>query len=214
MALSKTTQDHDEIRQWAEARGGKPAEVASTERNGQTGILRIEFPGAVNANDSALKEIAWEEFFAKFDASGLSLVYQEQTAEGATSNFNKLIHPENASGAAKKSAKTATASKSASPKKAAPAKKAVAAKKSPAKKAPPAKKAAPAKKSASVKVSAKKSAAKSTAAKKSPAKKTPATKIAAKKNSAKRTIATKAASKTLSKKIPAKKSAGSKSSKR
>ena len=43
MALSKTTQDHDEIRQWAEKRGGKPAEVTSTSENG-TGILRLEFP--------------------------------------------------------------------------------------------------------------------------------------------------------------------------
>ena len=116
MALSKTTQDHDEIRKWAEARGGKPADVASTETKEGAGIIRIEFPGAVHANDSALKEISWEEFFAKFDASGLALVYQEQTADGATRNFNKLIHPENASVSAKKSAKHTPAKKS--PKKA------------------------------------------------------------------------------------------------
>ncbi len=94
MALSKTTQDHDEIRNWAEARGAKPAEVASTEKNGQTGILRIEFPKAKNHNDSNLKEISWDEFFEKFDASNLALVYQDVTKEGAESNFNKLIHPD------------------------------------------------------------------------------------------------------------------------
>ena len=103
MALSKTTQDHDEIQQWAEARGAVPAEVGSTEKNGQTGILRFEFPGAKNANDSALKEISWDEFFEKFDASGLALVYQEKTAAGQKSNFNKLVHPENAKSAGKKS---------------------------------------------------------------------------------------------------------------
>jgi len=96
MALSNTTQDHDEIRTWAEARGAKPAEVASTEKNGQTGILRIEFPKAKNHNDSNLKEISWDEFFEKFDASGLALVYQDVTKEGAESNFNKLIHPDDA----------------------------------------------------------------------------------------------------------------------
>jgi hypothetical protein len=104
MALSKTTQDHDEIQQWAEARGAVPAEVTSTEKKGQTGILRFEFPGAKNAKDSALSEISWEEFFEKFDASGLALVYQEKTAGGQKSNFNKLVHPENAKPAAKKSA--------------------------------------------------------------------------------------------------------------
>ena len=130
MALSKTTQDHEEIQQWAEARGAVPAEVASTEKNGQTGILRFEFPGAKNANDSALSEISWDEFFEKFDASGLALVYQEKTAGGQKSNFNKLVRPENAKPAAKKS----SAKKSAAKKRAGtPARKA-AAKKAPAKK--------------------------------------------------------------------------------
>lgn len=156
MALSKTTQDHDEIQQWAEARGAVPAEVSSTEKNGQTGILRFEFPGAKNANDSALNEISWDEFFEKFDASGLSLVYQEKTAGGEKSNFNKLVYPENAKPAAKKST----------------AKKSVA---KPARKA--ASKKAPAKKNAAKKTGAKKAAVKKTATKKTATKKT-ATKTA------------------------------------
>ena len=73
MALSKTTQDHDEIRQWAEQRGGKPAEVASTERSGETGIIRLMFPSAPHHNDGSLKEISWDDFFEKFDKSGLAL---------------------------------------------------------------------------------------------------------------------------------------------
>jgi phage protein D len=96
MALSKTTQDHDEIRQWAEARGAKPAEVASTEHNGETGIIRLEFPRAPHHNDSSLKEISWDEFFEKFDASGLAFTYQDVTSEGEQSNFNKLVYPEDA----------------------------------------------------------------------------------------------------------------------
>ncbi len=91
---SNTTRDHDFIREWAEKRGGKPAEVASTETEGAPGILRLEFPDAPNANDDALKEISWDDFFAKFDESGLELLYQEETAEGEQSNFNKLIYPE------------------------------------------------------------------------------------------------------------------------
>ena len=105
MALSKTTQDREEIQQWAERRGAKPGEVASTEGKGGPGILRIMFPKAPHHNDGALKEISWDEFFEKFDASGLALVYQEVTAEGAESNFNKLIHPEDEDHPAKAAAK-------------------------------------------------------------------------------------------------------------
>ncbi|MEG9434921.1 hypothetical protein JAO29_01855 [Edaphobacter sp. HDX4] len=93
MSLSKTTQDHDEIRRWAETHGAQPAEVASTERNGDTGILRFCFPKAPNRNDSNLREISWDEFFEKFDENNLELVYQEKTAAGEKSNFNKLVHP-------------------------------------------------------------------------------------------------------------------------
>jgi hypothetical protein len=95
MALSKTTRDHNEIRRWAEARGAVPAEVRGTERGDEPGILRFEFPNAPNHNDSKLEEISWDDFFAKFDERGLELVYQEKTADGAESNFNKLVCPEN-----------------------------------------------------------------------------------------------------------------------
>ena len=53
--LSKTTQDHDEIRQWAEERGGKPAHVKSTESSDDVGIIRIDFPGS--SGEGSLEEI-------------------------------------------------------------------------------------------------------------------------------------------------------------
>lgn len=189
MALSKTTQDHSEIQQWAEARGAMPAEVASTESKGQTGILRLEFPGAKNANDSALKEISWDEFFEKFDASGLALVYQEQTAEGEQSNFNKLIYPEEPQA---KPAKKTAAKKSAATK--------TAAKKTTAARA--ASRSTPAKKSAGAKSTKKAVASKSAKT----AAKTPARK-AAKKAPAAARKSPKAATK-----VPASKSAGKKAS--
>jgi len=94
MSLSKTTQDHDEIRKWAETHGAQPAEVKSTHKKNEPGILRFCFPKAVNRNDENLQEISWDEFFEKFDESNLELVYQEKTAAGEKSNFNKLVHPE------------------------------------------------------------------------------------------------------------------------
>jgi len=95
MALSKTSRDHDEIRRWAEARGAVPAEVRGTEKGGEPGILRFEFPNAPNRNDGKLEEISWDDFFEKFDERGLELVFQERTADGEQSNFNKLVCPEN-----------------------------------------------------------------------------------------------------------------------
>lgn len=64
-AEARTTTDHDEIRQWAEACGGKPGAVKSTHRGGDAGTLRLIFPGAPNANEDSLEEISWEEFFEK-----------------------------------------------------------------------------------------------------------------------------------------------------
>ena len=109
MALSRTTRDHDEIRKWAEAHGAVPAEVGGTEADNQTGILRFEFPSAPNHNDSKLKEISWDDFFEKFDQNNLELLYQEKTADGEKSNFNKLIHPESEEHSAHASRKSAGA---------------------------------------------------------------------------------------------------------
>jgi hypothetical protein len=96
MAQTKITTDHDEIRKWAETRGGRPAAVRSTQSKDNTGIIRIEFPRAPNAKDDNLEEISWDEFFGKFDESNLALLYQEETASGERSNFNKLVGRETA----------------------------------------------------------------------------------------------------------------------
>jgi hypothetical protein len=80
---SKTTTDHDEIRQWAEAHDGKPAAVIGTGEGSDPGILRIDFPGF--SGEGKLRPISWDEFFKWFDANQLALVYR------AKDRFNKLI---------------------------------------------------------------------------------------------------------------------------
>ena len=94
MTLSRTTRDHDEIRKWAEARGAVPAEVKGTERGGEAGIIRFEFPNATRRNDSKLEEISWEEFFEKFDENDLAFLYQDETGSGKESRFNKFVERE------------------------------------------------------------------------------------------------------------------------
>jgi hypothetical protein len=85
---SKTTTDHDVIRQWAEERGGRPARVAGTgdDDPDNAGVLRIEFQ-----DRSELDEIDWDEFFRTFDEHGLAFVYQERTSDGKPSRFNKFV---------------------------------------------------------------------------------------------------------------------------
>jgi hypothetical protein len=95
-AESRTTTDHDEIRRWAESRGGKPARVEETGSDGDPGLIRLMFPEAAEAEDSNLEEISWDEWFGAFDENGLALVYQEQTADGEESRFNKLVSRERA----------------------------------------------------------------------------------------------------------------------
>jgi len=88
--LSKATTDRDAIRRWAEERGGRPAAVKSTRESGtDTGILRIDFPGY--SGRESLEEISRDEFFEKSDDANLALVYEEETPEGESSNFNKLV---------------------------------------------------------------------------------------------------------------------------
>lgn len=90
MSESKQTTDHDEIRKWVEERGGQPAHVRSTGRGKDVGLLRISFPGYDDEDDANLEPIEWEEFFQKFDESELSFLYQERTADGELSTFNKF----------------------------------------------------------------------------------------------------------------------------
>ena len=96
MAQAKVTTDHDEIRKMGGGPRRAPAVVRSTQSKDRTGIIRIEFPDAPNAKDDNLEEISWDEFFEKFDESNLALLYQEETASGQRSNFNKLVGRETA----------------------------------------------------------------------------------------------------------------------
>jgi hypothetical protein len=67
--------------------------VRGTGGGGDTGVLRIDFPGF--SGEDSLQPISWDEFFEKFDERGLALVYQE-TTRGQKSNFNKLVSRDDA----------------------------------------------------------------------------------------------------------------------
>lgn len=81
--MARTTTDHAVIRKWAEERGGKPARVKGTGDAEDPGLLRLDF----GEPEEGLEPITWEEFFAKFDESGLALLYENEPQN----RFSKLV---------------------------------------------------------------------------------------------------------------------------
>jgi hypothetical protein len=90
MAGSATaTIDHDEIRAWVEARSGYPARVKRGGRDGQPGLLRIDYEGASGVR--GLEPISWDDFFDWFERNKLAFLHQDTTASGRQSRFCKLV---------------------------------------------------------------------------------------------------------------------------
>jgi hypothetical protein len=90
--MSKWTTDHEFIRKWAEERDAVPSAVKGTGGGEDPGIIRLDFPGY--SGEGKLEPISWDDWFAKFDENDLALIYQEETAEGERSNFNKIVKRE------------------------------------------------------------------------------------------------------------------------
>jgi ferritin-like metal-binding protein YciE len=95
-AGTQTTTDHDEIRRWAEERRAEPACVKGTAGRGNSCLIRLDFPGY--SGEDSLEHISWDEWFENFDRNKLALIYQEKTAGGQKSNFNKLVRRQRAGG--------------------------------------------------------------------------------------------------------------------
>jgi hypothetical protein len=89
MSQAKATTDHNEIRRWVESRKGHPAFVKSTRNRGGegSGLLRIDF----EPDEQSLAAISWDEFFVTFEESNLAFLYQDRTASGRKSRFNKFV---------------------------------------------------------------------------------------------------------------------------
>ena len=83
MPDGKTTTDHATIRQWVEARGGRPARVKGTGIGRDAGLLRVDF----GPPEDRLEPITWDQFFTTFERSKLAFLYQDQE----DSRFLKLI---------------------------------------------------------------------------------------------------------------------------
>ncbi|MGE3797683.1 MAG: hypothetical protein AB7G88_07560 [Thermomicrobiales bacterium] len=91
-STSQITTDHDTIRQWAEARGGKPATVSGTGDGDDAGLLRIDFD--VDGKDDRLEPLSWDDFFEKFEEARLAFLYQDEKTSGEGSTFFKFVKRE------------------------------------------------------------------------------------------------------------------------
>ncbi len=88
MSEASSTTDHQVIRDWTKARGGKPATVAATGDDDEPGLLRIRFD---DDSKDDLQDIGWDSFFQQFEDQQLAFLYQEETADGDVSRFHKFI---------------------------------------------------------------------------------------------------------------------------
>ena len=87
---SLVTTHHKVIREWAEARGGRPATVPNSEYDGRPGRLRIHF----DESNGQLVDISWDDWFRTFDERRLNFIYQEDHTDGRPSTFFRLENPD------------------------------------------------------------------------------------------------------------------------
>ncbi|MEU2347342.1 Rho termination factor N-terminal domain-containing protein [Modestobacter sp. NPDC049651] len=87
---SLVTTHHEVIKEWAEARGGRPATVPGSEYDGRPGRLRIHF----GEGGDDLVEISWDDWFGTFDERRLNFIYQEERSDGRPSTFFRLENPD------------------------------------------------------------------------------------------------------------------------
>jgi len=83
MASATPVTDHEEIREWVESRGGRPACVKGT-----AALLRVDF----GEPDEKLQPIEWDQWFETFDSRNLAALIQE----GGASRFIKLVSRDSA----------------------------------------------------------------------------------------------------------------------
>jgi hypothetical protein len=88
MAIAGPTNNHDEIRMWAESRSAVPVEVLPLVVDSIPALLQIMLKEQAKDHPNVLV-IGWEEFFCKFDALGLTFVYDD-----AATGYNEILQKE------------------------------------------------------------------------------------------------------------------------
>ncbi len=82
----RITVNHEAVRSWIEEHNGHPVVVRGTDGDIAEGTLSLVFDDA-----SRYEEIAWEEFFDRFDADNLAFCYKDGVQRGQEAEAYKLI---------------------------------------------------------------------------------------------------------------------------
>lgn len=93
--MSKTLKSHEEIRQWAEARGGNPLLMDTPDGTGSRTLLQLTFgQHALNTDGNegpdrigGFQLVSWDEWFAALETSGLALRVSDDPAGGNEAEF-------------------------------------------------------------------------------------------------------------------------------
>ncbi len=79
----KKAENEEEIKNWIEKNGGKPAKIDDPEVKQDEVGLRVDFPGQkdermLSDGRSATSDVSWDEFFALMKTHNLDFMYSDQ----------------------------------------------------------------------------------------------------------------------------------------
>ncbi|MET3927723.1 hypothetical protein [Devosia sp. 2618] len=93
--MAKTLTDREDIRQWAEARGGNPMLMDTPDGTGSRTLLQLTFgQHAINTDGNegpdrlgGFQLVSWDEWFAALDENKLAVVVSDDPAGGSEAEF-------------------------------------------------------------------------------------------------------------------------------
>ncbi|SFV37630.1 hypothetical protein SAMN05216456_3021 [Devosia crocina] len=93
--MPKVLTDRQEIREWAEARGGNPVLMETPEGTGTRTVLQLTFGQyELNADGNegpdridGFQLVSWDEWFAALDEAGLAIDVSDDPAGGNEAEF-------------------------------------------------------------------------------------------------------------------------------
>src|SRR3954471_14122106 len=101
--MTRLLTDHDEIRQWAEARTGSPMTMDVPDGTQSRTLLQITFgQHALNAENNEGPDrvtggwdlVAWDDWFAAFEEQGLAIQVQDDQPGVLDKNFEFMARNE------------------------------------------------------------------------------------------------------------------------
>lgn len=87
---TKTTTDHDTIRNWVEERGSTAAQMTGSSSDGPESLAITPR----DAEKNSVEEISWDEFFEIFEEGNLAFVYQTDRDDPSEQWFCKFVDRE------------------------------------------------------------------------------------------------------------------------